>query len=104
MSSEGFESVRPLLLKVSMKCFPLSKEVQKGELSKAEASSRGTSFEEQCQQASDIIVPVLGVNALPVVRAKIRKPKLMMEKFDTRYDSMTVESRINEILELLSTQ
>ena len=58
--------------------------------------------EEQCLQASNIIVSALGDHALRVVRSVIGDPSKMMVKLNDRYDSKTTASRISKMSELVS--
>lgn len=65
-------------------------------------SAADAAKDEQCQQASNIIVSTLGDHALRVVRAVIGSPKAMMKKLDDRFDSKTIASRISKMSELVS--
>lgn len=58
--------------------------------------------EEQCLQASNIIVSALGDHALRVARSVIGKPKEMMQKLNDRYDSKSIANRICKMSELVS--
>ena len=59
-------------------------------------------FAQQRLQASGIIVKALGDHALRVVKAHKCDPVEILEKLDARYESKTTESKISQMVDLVS--